>query len=65
LKDAVEAIEREAIDLVDLDTDDHGRQRPVVAARGREYLPALTEEARAIRPLVEATEARWGVAGGA
>jgi hypothetical protein len=64
LKDAVGAIEREAIDLVDLDMDDHGRQKPVIAARDRDYLSALTEEAEALRALIETIEARRAGAGG-
>ena len=58
LKAAVEELEREAIDLVDVDHDDRGRSKPVIAARDREYFSALTEEAQSLRELIAMVEAR-------
>jgi hypothetical protein len=58
VKAAIEEIEREAIDLVDLDIDNRGRSKPVIAAMDREYFSILTEEAQSLRSLIEIAEAR-------
>lgn len=58
LKTAIEELEREAIDLVDVDHDDRGRSKPVIADHDREYFSVLTEEAQSLRALIEIVQAR-------
>lgn len=58
LRAAIEEIEREAIDLVEVDHDGRGRSKPIIAGRDREYFSVLTEEAQSLRGLVEVIKAR-------
>ena len=54
----IEAIEREAVDLVDVDFDDRGQQKPSIPAADQPYFDATTETAQALRGLVEMIKAR-------
>lgn len=55
---AIEEIERQMIDLVDVDHDHMGRQKPTIPVRDREFFSVLTDNGRSLRALVEIVEAR-------
>jgi hypothetical protein len=55
---AADALEREAIWLVDVDTDDLGRSKPSIPVRDKDYYDAVTEQAQAIRDLIAMVQAR-------
>jgi hypothetical protein len=58
LQQAANALDEEAIDLVDIDTDSSGRHKPVVGARDRAFFAALNDQAAGLRDLIAMLQAR-------
>lgn len=58
LNRAADALDEEAAWLVDVDVDDQGVQRPSIPAGDREFFEAVSEQAAALRDLVEMTRER-------
>lgn len=58
LNRTIDALQHEAAWLIDADVDDYGRSRPSIPLADRDYFDAVTEEAAALRGLVEVIRER-------
>lgn len=58
LNRAAAALDEEGAFLVDVDIDDWGVQRPSIPVSDRPFFEAVTEQAAALRDLVELVRAR-------